>query len=94
MSLLKNVLPAVKPMLKPALEEMEREIVKSLNDYPTEEGNEVAIIMVVRNDRLVIAPVIADENNNIKFSNELDEKIVKPQLLIPYLLENFKKGLK
>ena len=88
------MLPAIKPMIKPAFTEMEEKIVEVLNNYPTNEGEEVAIVLVVRDNRLVIAPVLANDQNQISFSNELDENILKPQPLVPYILNNFQKAQK
>ncbi len=96
MDVLQMALPAIKPMIKPSLKQMEHNIIQAMEEVQNqlEDGQEVILIFAVRDKKLIVAPAIVSDNNTIHVAPEQTRSIIEPQPLVPYIIKNFNQALK
>jgi hypothetical protein len=84
------ILPAIKPMIKPAFESLEKSIIENLHAVEVAEGCENGILIIERDGKLIVAPVNIDNNDKIS----INKQIMTPQPLVHFILKNFNSALK
>jgi hypothetical protein len=92
---LNAMLAAINPLIKPAINDLSKDITDSIENTQEQlqlADDDVVYIIFVRNDKPVIAPAIVDSNNNIRFSDELNETLFQPQPLDKFILDAFNKN--
>jgi len=94
MSILDMAMPAIKPLIKPAFEQAEKDIIKALEKVQTGcEDGEVLFILAKRDDKLIIAPAVVADDNSIQVAPDITATLLEPQPIVPYIISNFNKAV-
>lgn len=98
------IINAVKPHIKPAFENAEKDILKIIDEtekkFFPEQNKEVAFFLAKHNGRILIIPavIIDDESTGKQFveivSEDIQKELITPQPVVNFLISNFIKVLK
>ncbi len=87
-------LPAIKPLIKPAFKQAEKDIINAMSKVQENcDNGEVVLILVNRDNKLIISPAVIADDDSVQIAPDISATLLEPQPIVPYILSNFDKAI-